>query len=254
VAASSLYEILEQNYQKAATPDFIPDDPILLVHRFSKKQDIEIAALFAATLAWGLRKTIIAKCSELFERMDNRPYEFVLHYQSPDLKPLRGFKHRTFQDTDLFYFLDFLQKFYQKNESLEQLFAVAPSEKTVEKGLIRFHQTFFAADYAPLRTRKHVASPAKKSACKRLSMFLRWLVRKDAVDLGIWKNIKPRQLTAPLDVHVSRTARQLGLLQRPKDDWQAVLELTESLRQFDPQDPIRYDLALFSMGLPQKVR
>lgn len=229
---------------------FIAEDPISVPHRFSKKQDIEIAGLFAAVLAWGQRKTIIRNCNALIEHMENAPHDFVLHHQDADLKKMEGFVHRTFNTTDLLYFISFLQYWYQKHESLEDLFFV-PNAKDTGKGLIQFHQNFFNLPWAPQRTRKHIPTPERKSACKRLNMYLRWMVRKDenGVDFGIWQRIQPAQLICPLDVHVSRTARNLGLLARKQDDWQAALELTENLRKMDAIDPVRYDYALFGLSL-----
>lgn len=213
---------------------------------------------WTAMLAWGQRKTIINKAQELIELMDGTPYDFVLNHRDTDLKPFLHFKHRTFQPTDTLYFLHFFQSFYQENDSLEVAFLVdqMPKEPHVGKGLAAFHQRFFALPDAPRRTRKHVATPVSKSACKRLNMFLRWMVRKDdkGVDFGYWKRISPRQLVCPLDVHVERVARKLGLLSRKQTDWKAALELTENLRQFDAADPIRYDFALFGMGLEQSGR
>jgi uncharacterized protein (TIGR02757 family) len=236
--------------------EFIENDPISLPHRFSILQDIEIIAFWTAMLAWGQRQTIINKCEQIISLMDNSPYDFVLHHQESDLKRFLTFKHRTFNPTDTLYFLSFFQDYYRKNSSLETAFStgINISDDTIENGLIYFHRLFFSLPSYPQRTIKHVSSPEKKSACKRLCMFLRWLVRKDenGVDFGLWKNIKPAQLICPLDVHVERNARGLGLLTRTQTDWQAALELTANLRKLDPEDPVKYDFALFGMGIENK--
>lgn len=248
--------LLNQKFEEYNQPNFIPLDPICIPHRFSKKQDIEIAGLFAAVLAWGLRKTIINKCTLLMEMMDNSPHDFILNHKETDLKPFINFKHRTFNVTDTLYFIDFLKRHYTKNESLESAFTqwMIPDDKTVENGLIGFHNYFFDDEFAPQRTRKHIATPTRKSACKRLNMMLRWFVREDAkgVDFGIWKNIKTSQLVCPLDVHVERQARFLGLIDRKQSDWKAAIELTEKLKKIDPKDPVKYDFALFGIGVMEK--
>lgn len=234
-------------------PDFIESDPISVPHRFTRLQDKEIMGFWAATLAWGQRKTIINSALRLSELMDHAPYDFVLNHEESDRARFSDFKHRTFQYTDTLWFLHWLQEYYRQEQSLETAFFrhMSPGDVTVEKALSGFHDRFFDHPYAPARTRKHVATPARGSTCKRLNMFLRWMVRKDdrGVDFGIWNRISPSQLLIPLDVHVDRVARRLGLLSRPQTDWLAVLELTENLRKFDPGDPARYDFALFGMGV-----
>lgn len=237
-------------------PDFIANDPISIPHLFTKKQDIEIAAFFAATLAWGQRTTIINNCKKLMRWMDNAPHDFLVNHNESDRQRFLGFVHRTFNYTDLLYFIEFLTTYYKQNNSLETAFAqhISKQDTTIEKGLVGFNELFFSLPYAPQRTRKHLATPAKKSACKRLNMFLRWMVRQDnkGVDFGIWKNINPAQLVCPLDTHVHRVAQGLGLLKRKQADWQAALELTGHLRQFNPADPTIYDYALFSLGVDEK--
>lgn len=250
------HELLEHLVEKYNHPDFIEDDPISIPHQFSKLQDIEIIGFWVAMLAWGQRSTIISKSKELLELMDNTPHDFVLNYQESDLKPFLKWKHRTFQPTDTLYFLDFFQRYYTENHSLELAFAkhISESDQHVGKVLEGFHQLFFDHENAPKRTQKHVATPARKSTCKRLNMFLRWMVRRDnkGVDFGLWKQIKPSQLLMPLDVHVDRVARKFNLIERKQTDWQTVLELTEKLRQFDSSDPVKYDFALFGYGLEMK--
>ena len=247
-----LKELLDECVDKYNRPAFIENDPISIPRRFTKLQDIEIIGLWTAMLAWGQRKTIINKAAELVERMDGAPYDFIVNHLEKDRERFLGFKHRTFQATDTLYFLEFFQWFYQNHNSLEEAFIkkMPPGDGHTGPALEGFHELFFSLPDAPRRTRKHVPTPAFKSTCKRLNMFLRWMVRNDdrGVDFGIWKNIRPSQLLIPLDVHVERIARKFGLLERKQTDWLAVLELTERLRAFDPEDPVKYDFALFGLG------
>jgi len=247
---------LDFHAEKYNAPAFIESDPIAIPRRFSKLQDIEIMGFWTAMLAWGQRKTIIAKANELAALMDGAPHDFILNHRPEDRKRLLNFKHRTFQATDTIYFLEFLQYYYQTHASLETAFAkhLTPEDLTTEQALIGFHDTFFSLPDAPARTAKHIATPARRSSCKRLNMFLRWMVRNDArgVDFGLWSQIRASQLVIPLDVHVERIARRMGLLTRPQTDWQAALELTENLRRFDSQDPVKYDFALFGIGVLEK--
>ena len=249
----SVSDILNTAASVWNNPDFIGSDPISVPHRFTRLQDREIMGFWAATLAWGQRKTIINSALRLSELMDHAPYDFVLNHEESERERFSEFKHRTFQYTDTLWFLHWLQEYYRREDSLETAFSshLIPGDITVENALAGFHDSFFDHPYAPGRTRKHVATPVRGSTCKRLNMFLRWMVRKDdrGVDFGIWNRISPAQLLIPLDVHVDRVARRLGLLHRPQTDWLAVLELTENLRQFDPDDPARYDFALFGMGV-----
>lgn len=233
--------------------DFIESDPISIPHSYSLLQDIEISGFFAAIFAWGQRKTIIKKCTDLMNRMDNAPYQFIMQHTRKDLKSLEDFKHRTFNDTDLLYTVDFLQRHYKNHNTLETAFL---SEKSignhiVQDALSHFHRYFFDSEHAPQRTKKHIATPERKSACKRLNMYLRWLVRNDnsGVDFGLWKSLKPADLICPLDVHVDRTARRLGLLTRKQNDWKAAEELTVNLRKLDEEDPVKYDFALFGLSV-----
>jgi uncharacterized protein (TIGR02757 family) len=251
-----LQQFLDRKVAQYNQPSFIKDDPICIPHSFTKKQDIEIAGLFASVFAWGIRATIINKCRELFKRMDNAPHDFIVNHQDADLKNLLGFKHRTFNDTDLLYFIFFLHHHYSQNNSLETAFikGVNRSDSTIENSLISFKKYFFSFEDAPKRTQKHIASPLNNSTCKRLNMYLRWMVRKDKnrVDFGIWKTIKPHQLICPIDVHVARVAYHFNLLERNKIDWQAAEELTCNLRKFDKVDPVKYDFALFGLGVVEK--
>lgn len=252
VNLNKLKEFLDQKAALYNQPGFIEQDPISIPHLFKKKQDIEIAGFFAATLAWGQRKTIIRKCKELLELMGNSPHQFILHHTNRDLKSLVQFKHRTFNATDLLYFIESLRHYYKKYESLEAAFHHNLKDETIEMGLIKFHHQFFELDH-PHRTRKHVATPERKSTCKRLVMYLRWMVRQDnkGVDFGIWKKISPAQLVCPCDLHVDRVARKLKLIKRKQTDWQTALELTKNLKKFDPHDPVKYDFALFGLGIEE---
>ena len=251
-------KILDQKVKQYNKIDFIAKDPICIPHQFKKKQDIEIAGFFAAIFAWGNRTTIINKSKELLQRMDNAPYDFCTSRQPKDLKKLVGFVHRTYNDTDLLYTIEFLKQHYIKHSSLESAFF--SNQKTgeliyhVQEGLTHFHEYFFSLEDAPHRTKKHIANPLSGSTCKRLNMYLRWMVRYDqqGVDFGVWKFIQPAALICPIDVHVGRVSRSLGILQRKQTDWLAAIELTNYLRTLDPKDPVKYDFALFSLGVIEK--
>lgn len=259
--ASERHALLEQAFQDYNRPDFIPDDPVSIPHRFSKQADQEIAGLFAAILAWGNRKSIIRSCDRLLSAMDNAPYEFVCGLQdlpSATRQRLKGFVHRTFNEMDLWHILEFLHYHYKEhaNLSLETAFthSMKHNEATVEGALIGFHEYVFGfcvEAMGEVHCRKHIATPARGSACKRLNMYLRWMVRRDhaGVDFGHWTSIRMDQLVCPLDVHAVRVARKLGLLQRQQVDWKAALELTEALREIDLNDPVKYDFALFGLGV-----
>ena len=254
----NLKKFLDKKVAQFNTSAFIKDDPVCIPHLFSKKQDIEISGFFAAIFAWGIRKTIINKSKDLLCLMDNAPYDFCLNHTNNDLKKLERFCHRTFNDTDLLYFISFLKFHYSNHVSLENAFFSKETPKQnnniVETSLNDFYQYFFSIEDAPSRTKKHIASPQKKSTCKRLNMFLRWMVRNDnnGVDFGIWKTIKPSQLVCPVDVHVARVAAHFNLLQRKQIDWQAAVELTDVLKKFDSDDPVKYDFALFGLGVLKK--
>ncbi len=252
---ADIKSILDAAVARYQTPEFLREDPICVPHRFSQKQDIEIAAFFAAVLAWGRRRTIIDKANELMQLMDNAPHQFIVQHQEADRRRLLRFKHRTFTATDTLYFVEFLQRWYSRHDSLEEAFAghLAPEDPHTGPALAGFHTLFFSLPDYPQRTRKHIASPLTNSACKRLNMFLRWMSRpSDAgVDFGLWQRIRPAQLLIPLDVHVERVANALGLLSERRSGWSAVLELTAKLRTFDPEDPVKYDFALFGMGVLQ---
>jgi uncharacterized protein (TIGR02757 family) len=244
-----VYSLLEKKYKEYNSPAFIEKDPVSVPRKFSKLQDIEIAAFFSATIAWGNRKSILTSGARLMQLMDNAPFDFIKNHQEKDLKQFLDFKHRTFNPTDTLYFIEFFRQYYLKHNTLEHAF-----EGTRETRLANFHNLFFDLEDSPDRTRKHVATPLRGSTCKRLNMFLRWMVRhdKNGVDFGLWKSIKASELLIPLDVHVDRVARKLGLVKRKQTDWQTVLELTDSLKSFDAKDPVKYDFALFGLGVLDK--
>lgn len=254
----SIKKILDQKVKQYNKIEFIIKDPICIPHQFKKKQDIEIAAFFAAIFAWGNRTTIINKANEFMERMDGAPYAFCMQHKPSDLKKLFGFKHRTFNDTDALYCIEFLKQHYLQSPSLETAFFqnqfTQTKIKSVEAALIHFQSYFMSLNEAPKRTQKHISSPASGSTCKRLNMFLRWMIRKDknGVDFGLWNAIAPAHLIMPMDVHVARVSRNLGILQGPQTNWQAALELTHYCRTLDPKDPVKYDFALFSLGVIEK--
>ncbi len=252
----AIKKFLDTKVAQYNRPDFIQDDPILIPHSYRQQQDIEIAGFWAAIMAWGRRSVAISKCQELLGMMDYSPYDFILHHQPDDLKPLRNFRHRTFNATDTFYFIHFLRYYYQRYHTLEDAFlqGMSPQDISTEGGLISFHRLFFSLQDYPERTRKHIATPERQAACKRLNMFLRWMVRKDnqGVDFGLWQRIKPYQLICPCDVHVGRVARKLGLLKRKSTDWQAATALTQNLRALCPIDPVKYDFALFGLGVMEQ--
>ena len=259
----NLRAFLDSKVSQYNRPEFIANDPVSIPHLFTKKQDIEIMGLWAAILAWGQRVTIINKCRELITLMDGAPYDFIINHEEPDLKKLLHFKHRTFNDIDTLYFISFFRYHYERNESLESGFLPPSPLKgeqklgnydVVERCLNHFRSYFFSLANFPHRTKKHISSPSQKSTCKRLNMFLRWMVRKDdcGVDFGIWNQIKPSELICPCDLHVDRVARKLNLVTRKQTDWQTAVELTERLREFDPTDPVKYDFALFGLGIEEK--
>jgi uncharacterized protein (TIGR02757 family) len=251
-------EHLEEKAEEFNNIDFIEKDPISLPHQFTKLQDIEIIGFWVAMLAWGNRTSIINSGKKLIGLMDGAPHDFIVNHEEKDRERFLGFKHRTFQPLDSLYFLEFLQYYYRNHESLETAFSeyISEEDETIENGLIGFHKLFFSLPDSPQRTRKHIATPVRKSTCKRLCMFLRWMVRQDnkGVDFGLWKQIKPSQLLMPLDVHVDRVGRRYGLINRKQRDWKTVLELTHNLRKIRPEDPVVFDFALFGIGVLEKNR
>jgi uncharacterized protein (TIGR02757 family) len=254
-ARQKLQDFFNKKVKEYNQPSFIATDPICIPHLFTKKQDIEIAGFFAAIFAWGNRTTIINKSKELMQLMQMQPYSFCLNASPAELKKLEGFKHRTFNTTDLLYCIEFFKQHYSKYDSLENAFLPNnKAPKNIKDALSYFHHYFFSIEDAPKRTQKHISTPEKGSSCKRLNMFLRWMVRKDkaGVDFGIWKNIQPNQLICPIDLHVARVAKRFNLLDRKQTDWLAAEELTNYLKKLDPKDPAKYDFALFGLGVLEK--
>jgi uncharacterized protein (TIGR02757 family) len=258
-----LQDFLEKKVLAYNHPSFIELDPVSIPHRFSKKQDIEIAGFFTAVFSWGNRTTIIKKSSELLKNMDDAPFDFIKNHKPSDLKKLLGFKHRTFNSTDLLYFIRFLKYHYGQSNSLESAFMPddlikktirSTEHEFVKSALTVFYTRFFSLKDAPYRTRKHIASPENNSTCKRLNMYLRWMVREDnhGVDFGIWKKFSVAELICPVDLHVARVARRFGLIERKQTDWLNAMELTTALRELDKTDPVKYDFALFGLGVMEK--
>jgi uncharacterized protein (TIGR02757 family) len=244
-------DLLDEKYFLFNNTTFIETDPISIPHQFSKKEDIEIAALLVATIAWGQRLSIINNGNKLMRLMNNEPHEFILNFSKNDAARFEGFVHRTFNAVDCVFFLNSLKHIYLKHGGLEAAFSnhFSNKETDVKNAITHFRSLFLNTNHQP-RSEKHISNPAAKSSAKRLCMFLRWMVRKDkhGVDFGIWKGIRPSQLCLPLDLHTGNVSRKLGLLQRTQNDWQAVEEITAVLRNFDRKDPIKYDFSLFGLG------
>ena len=247
---SAVKELLEFKFEEFNAHHFIETDPISIPHQFSRKQDIEISALLVATIAWGNRTMIINNGKKLLRIMGESPYEFIMEYGGNKKAIDLQFVHRTFNNEDLHFFLKGLNKIYTENESLEDVFRAHPDFPGVKGRIISFREKMLQTDHLQ-RSEKHISNPAKNSAAKRINMFLRWMVRKDAsgVDFGIWDTIDSADLYLPLDVHTGNVARKLKLLKRKQNDWKAVDELMLKLRKMDPKDPVKYDFALFGLGV-----
>lgn len=247
-------DLLDQSYMEYNQPGFIPDDPISIPHQFTGKEDIEIAGFFAAILAWGNRATIIRNANKILKWMDHDPSGFIRGFQEKDLKPFVGFVHRTFNGEDCLFFLHALKNIYLNHGGLEKSFSPDSDKDEIKTGITNFRNLFFELPHLR-RTEKHIANPKKGSSAKRINMFLRWMVRKNnrGVDFGIWTSIASSRLMCPLDVHTGTVSRKLGLLDRKQDDWKAVEELTNNLRKFDQEDPVKYDLALFGLGVNRRI-
>lgn len=250
---SELTDFLESKVELYNNPEFIDSDPIQVPHQFSKKEDIEIAGFLTATISWGNRKSIINNSKKLMSLLDNAPYDFVMEHSETDLKRLLPFVHRTFNGHDLLQFIKSLNHIYTNHNGMEAVFIKHAEEKSLQQSIHFFKHYFFETDHLS-RTKKHISDPLKNSAAKRINMFLRWMVRNDhaGVDFGIWKNLSPAQLSCPLDVHSGNVARKLGLLHRKQNDAKALIELDTNLRKFDPIDPVKYDFALFGLGVFEK--
>ncbi|NRD21508.1 TIGR02757 family protein [Winogradskyella eckloniae] len=245
-----LKDFLDEKVVLYNNPKFIDSDPIQIPHLFSKKEDIEISAFLTATIAWGNRKSIIKNSHRMMQLLDHSPFEFIMQHQQNDLKRFDGFVHRTFNSEDLKQFVKSLQHIYREHQGLEAVFAKHAENNSLQNSIHYFKNVFFEMPHLE-RSKKHVSDPQKNSAAKRINMFLRWMVRKDnnGVDFGIWNSLSPSQLSCPLDVHSGNVARKLGLLNRKQNDGKALAELDKSLRQFDPKDPVKYDFALFGLGV-----
>jgi len=245
-----LKSFLDEKVTQYNNPKFIESDPIQVPHQFSKKEDIEIAGFLTSTIAWGNRKSIIANAKSMMQLMDQTPYDFVMNHQESDLKNLIPFVHRTFNGEDFIQFIESLKHIYLNHYGLEAIFSKYAQKDSLQLSISKLKTHFFEIEHLS-RTQKHISDPLKNSAAKRINMFLRWMVRKDksGVDFGIWKRLSPSQLSSPLDGHSGNVARKLGLLTRKQNDAKALLELDTSLRKLDKSDPVKYDFALFGLGV-----
>ncbi len=250
---SELKDFLDEKAAFYEQPKFIETDPVQIPHLFTKKKDIEISGFLTATISWGNRKSILTNAHQLMNRLGNSPYDFVVNHSKNDLQNLEGFVHRTFNSIDLSYFVTALHHIYTKFDDMEHFFKQFASESSFQNGIHQFKKEFFSLPHQS-RTEKHISDPLKNSAAKRINMFLRWMIRdaKAGVDLGIWNTLSPSQLSCPLDVHSGNVARKLGLLKRKQNDGKALLEMDTKLRSLDPKDPVKYDYALFGLGVFEK--
>lgn len=252
MTTTELKEFLDFKVDQYNNPEFITTDPVQIPHQFTGKEDIEIAGFLTATIAWGNRKSIINNANKLMGLLEHSPHDFILNHKDEDLQHFETFVHRTFNGIDCITFIKALQHIYNNHNGLEAVFSKNNSEN-LQHSISEFKQIFFEIDHLP-RTQKHISDPIKNSAAKRINMFLRWLVRPNntGVDFGIWKSIKPSELSCPLDVHSGNVARKLGLLSRKQNDAKALQELDKNLRSLDPKDPVKYDFALFGLGVFEK--
>ena len=246
-----LKEFLDYKANQYELIDFITSDPIQIPHRFKQKEDVEIAGFLTASIAWGNRLSILKSANKMMALMDDSPYDFIINHKKSDLSIFEGFVHRTFNATDLTFFVRSLQNIYKNHQGLENVFS--SNNPSLQDTIHDFKSIFFEIDH-PQRTLKHVSDPLKGSAAKRLNMFMRWMVRSNTkgVDFGIWKQHSPAQLSIPLDVHTGNIARKLNLIQRKQNDSKTLRELDKKLRKFDPVDPVKYDYALFGLGVFEK--
>ena len=250
---SELKEFLDEKVVLYNNPKFIESDPIQIPHLFTKKEDIEIAAFLTATISWGNRTMIIKNSYKMMELLDNSPYDFILNHNEKDLKSFDSFVHRTFNSIDFRQFIKSLQHIYKNHGGLENALAIKDNSETYQTAIHQFKKVFFEIEHQQ-RTQKHVSDPLKNSAAKRINMFLRWMVREDkaGVDFGIWDTHSASNLSCPLDVHSGNMARKLKLLLRKQNDWKALSELDKNLRKLDKKDPVKYDFALFGLGVFEK--
>lgn len=250
---SELKDFLDSKVTQYNKPDFIKSDPLQIPHCYSLKEDIEISGFLTATIAWGNRKSIINNAKRLMELMDHAPYDFVMQHKSKDLKGLKSFVHRTFNGLDCIQFIESLKHIYTHHNGLEGIFNKYSEKDSLQVAIHHLKQHFFEVEHLQ-RTQKHISDPLKKSAAKRINMFLRWMIRPNdtKVDFGLWPLLTPSQLSCPLDVHSGNVARKLGLLIRSQNDSRALNELDKNLRKLDPTDPVKYDFALFGLGVFEK--
>lgn len=248
-----LKEFLDEKVIQYNNPKFIESDPIQIPHRFSKKEDIEVAGFLTATISWGNRTMIIKNASKMMDLVDNSPHDFILNHTENDLSKLENFVHRTFNYIDFQYFMKSLKNIYQNHGGLEKVLSIKNNETNYQNAIHHLKTIFFELKHEK-RTQKHISDPLKNSAAKRINMFLRWMVRNDktGVDFGIWQTHQTKNLSCPLDVHSGNVARKLNLLQRTQNDWKALVELDKNLRKLDKNDPVKYDFALFGLGVFEK--
>ncbi|MFD0862283.1 TIGR02757 family protein [Sungkyunkwania multivorans] len=253
LSKNALKEFLDEKVVTYNHPRFIESDPIQIPHRFSLKEDIEIAGFLTATIAWGNRKSIINNAERMMLLLGDSPFDFVMNHEEHQLEKLQDFVHRTFNGVDFSFFITSLRNIYKNHGGLESLFTINATSDSLQLSISKFKEVFFEIEH-PLRTKKHISDPLKGSSAKRINMFLRWMVRQDkaGVDFGIWKELSSGQLSCPLDVHSGNVARKLGLLERNQNDAKALQELDQNLRQLDPLDPVKYDYALFGLGVFEK--
>ena len=251
---SELKDFLDFKVKQYNTPEFISTDPIQIPHQFTGKEDIEISGFLTATISWGNRKSILTNANRLMDLMERSPHDFIMQCTEKDLERTEGFVHRTFNSIDLEFFIRSLRNIYQNHNGLERIFTQYAKPDSLQPAIHEFKKLFFELPHE-MRTEKHVSDPFKNSAAKRINMFLRWMVREDTgnVDFGIWEALSPAQLSCPLDVHSGNVARKLKLLERKQNDAKALLELDTALRRLDPEDPVKYDFALFGLGVFEKL-
>jgi uncharacterized protein (TIGR02757 family) len=248
-----LKEFLDEKVRRYNNPNFVEPDPVSIPHRYTRKEDIEVSGLLAATIAWGNRKMIVKNGHRMMDLMGESPFDFIMSHNNKQVEKFEGFVHRTFNKTDLVCFIKCLKHIYKAKGGMENIFITHATKDTLQPAIHHFKNAFFEIPHTE-RTQKHISDPFKGSAAKKINMFLRWMVRKDAcgVDFGIWNSISPSQLSCPLDVHSGNVARKLGLLVRTQNDARAVEELDNNLRLLDKDDPVKYDFALFGLGIYEK--
>ena len=255
ITKAELKEFLDEKVELYNRPSFIEFDPISIPHQYTKKQDIEIAGFLAATIAWGNRTMILRSAGRMMEIMDNSPYDFIINSEPSDFEEINGFVHRTFNSADMIFFLKSLQNIYRHKGGLENIFTSHQTAVSLQPAIHEFRNIFFELSHEK-GTERQVSDPFKGSAAKKLNMYLRWMIRNDnrGVDFGLWKSISPSTLSCPLDIHSGNVARKLGLITRKQNDAKAVSELDSNLREFDRNDPVKYDFALFGLGVFEGFR